>query len=428
MKAFEFQPEFNKTLLDQGVRVLSEHHPYSRATCASVYVDLGSRHEPQPLMGAAHFIEHLVFKGTKTRSSLDIARALEAVGGELNAFTGREATCFHGATLKEHLQLNLDVLLDLVSSAQFEPGEFERERQVILQEIDMSVDQLEEYIFDLYFEQVYQGQPLGQPILGTKQSLLGMSRDQLFSYYQSFYCGPHLVVSVAGDVDHSQLVDWVGDKLKEWAPQPAPDKRPLPPPQPKAFRHWVQRPSEQVHLVMGYPSAPFMSPLRFESYLVNALLGGGMTSRLYQIIREERALAYSVYSLLHSFVDSGLLAFYAGTQAESLAEVMGVIRDQVALLKTQGVSIEELEFFKTQVKGQILLAADDIENRMNSLAVNEMVFGEYRSVESVIGEIEKVNRDSVQEYLESFLKPEDLGVLILGDLPESQAEQCLKEI
>ncbi len=437
MKAFEFQPQFNKTILSQGVRVLSEHHPYSRATVASVYVDLGSRDEPSSLMGAAHFIEHLVFKGTQRRSSLDIARALEAVGGELNAFTGREATCFHGATLKEHLKLNLDVLLDLVSQARFDREDFERERQVILQEIDMSVDQLEEYILDLYFEQAYPGEPLGQSILGTKESLLAIDREALRSYYQEFYRGPHLVVSVAGDVDHGQLVDWVEEELANWQALPSPPAqhqaqvqsltpRVRPPAKgPKAFRHLMQRPSEQVHIMMGYPSSAFVHPLRFESYLVNALLGGGMTSRLYQIIREEKALAYSVYSMLHSFTDSGLLCFYAGTQLESVPEVMKVIRQEVARLKREGMKQEDLDFFKTQVKGQILLAADDIENRMNSLAVNEMVFSEYRPVESVIAEIERVNRDSVQEYLESFLKDEDLGVLLLGDVPDNEAEKYL---
>lgn len=423
MKAFDFQPEFRKTTLKNGVRVLTEHHPYTRATCAGVYLDLGTRDEPSHLLGAAHFIEHLVFKGTRTRSGLELVRSLEAVGGEINAFTSRENTCFHTTTLREHLPIGIDILCDIVNNAKFTASDYEKERQVVLQEIDMSADLFEEYVFDLYFEQAYHRHTLGRPILGTPESLAGMSRKKVFDFYHEQYKGKNLVVSVAGDVDHDFVVKEVQKRLGKR--QSGTSRKSRRKPKVKSFHKTYQRSSEQVHLLMGFPSCSFKSPFRFAAYIINALLGGGMTSLLYQKIREKRGLAYSVYSYLHSFTDSGLIMVYAGTSEEYLKKVFDLIYSEAQRLRDRGITASQLKFFKTQVKGSILLAADDIENRMNSLAINELVFGSYRSVDKVVEEIDSVTVDSVKEYLEQYFDLDRLGCIVLGDVSESKVEKDL---
>lgn len=406
--------------MENGVRVVTEHHPFSRATSAAVYVDLGTRDEPKSLNGAAHFVEHLVFKGTKTRSAFEIAKSLEAVGGELNAYTSREYTCFHATSLREHMSLSLDVLVDLATQAIFDPVEFTKEREVIEQEIDMSADLLEEYIFDLYFENAYSGHSLGLPILGTSETLAGITRDSLFDFYETRYGGENLLISVAGDVDHDRVLELVQKSLSRTRIKVDRPKREVP--RVEAFTSVIPRPSEQIHLLAGLPSGSFVDPRRFEAYIVNALLGGGMTSRLYQKVREEQGLVYSIYSYLHTFTDSGLIMVYAGTSAKNAPIVLKNMADEMVRLQKEGISQEDLDFFKTQVKGTILLGADDIENRMNSIAVNEMIFQRYRPVEEIVEEIDRITVDSIREYIDDNFKLENRGVMVMGDVDESTAQ------
>lgn len=426
MKAFDYHPVFQKTTLRNGVRVVTEHHPFTRSVSAGIFVDLGTRDEPKELGGAAHFIEHLVFKGTRRRTAFEIAKSLEEVGGELNAYTSREYTCFHAGCLREHLPLALDVLVDLISRAQFSNEDFLNEREVVMHEIDMSMDDFEEYIFDLYFESAFEGHNLGRPILGTVESLKSMTRKKIMKYYQSLYRGSNLIVSVAGNVDHDDVVKMVEKGLGASSGRlPEQNRRK---PKLKGFRRFVHRPSEQVHLLMGVPSCSFRDDLRFESYIVNALLGGGMTSRMYQVVREKRGLAYSVYSYLVSFTDSGVITFYASTAEKNVRQTLRLMKHEIERLRRSGINDRDLNLFKTQVKGQILLGADDVENRMNSLAVNEMIFGKYRPVDQVIEDIEKVSKASVKKYLQRFLDFDQVGVLLLGDLERQAAEDLFSNL
>ncbi|MBX7231105.1 MAG: insulinase family protein [Bdellovibrionales bacterium] len=416
VKAFDYHPVFNKTTLSNGVRIVTEHHPFTRSISAGIYVELGTRDEPSTLSGVAHFLEHLVFKGTRKRSGFEIAKSLEMVGGDLNAYTSREYTCFHAATLREHLPLALDVLVDLISRAQCTTEEFSTERDVVLAEIDMSIDDLEEYIFDLYFENSFQGHPLGNPILGTIDSLKAMTKASAYKYYKNNYCGSNLIVSVAGNVDHDEVVQMVEKNLGSLNGKAPKKQRKSPKTQP--FQKFVHRSSEQVHILLGGPSCDISDPFRFESYIISTLLGGGMTSRLYQKVREKLGLVYSIYSHLISFTDSGLMLLYASTAPKNVPQVLKIMRQEIYKLATKGVSQKELNLFKTQVKGQILLGADDVENRMNSLAVNEMNFGIYRAVDEAIDCIEKVTTDSIQEYLNKYFDPKEKsqGILLMGDM------------
>ncbi|MCB9026832.1 MAG: insulinase family protein [Bdellovibrionaceae bacterium] len=413
MKAFDYQPEFNKTELKNGVRILTEHHPYTRSTFVGYFVDLGSRDESSSLLGASHFLEHILFKGTNSRSAYDIVSELESVGGEINAFTAKEYTCFHASTLREHKKISLNVLSDMMLNAKCSDEELSRERNVILQEIDMSKDVLEEFVFDSFFEQAFKGHPLSHPILGTAESLHKISREQLFEFYNQRYHGPHLIVSVAGDVDHNEVVKQLSDL--ESLRKPSVSKLIREPSMPSHFLYHEDRPAEQLHLLLSMPSCDFKSDLRFESYIVNAVLGGATTSRLYQKIRENKGLAYNVYSHLHSFTDSGVLITYVGTAAEKAEECLKLIKEELEDFKTKGITTKEVDYYKTQVMGQIMMGSDDVENRMNSIAINEMVFGEYRPVDQTLSQIEQVNTESVNRYIEKYLDFDQLGFIAMGN-------------
>lgn len=424
MQVYNYTPVFQKTELENGVRVVTENHPLTRSAAVGVFASVGTRDEELSIAGATHFLEHLVFKGTKNRSAYEISKSLEAVGGDLNAYTTREYTCFHATSLREHMPLGLDVVTDLVTSARLTPLDFKKEREVILQEIEMSKDDFEEYISDVFQEHVFKGHSLATPILGTPESLNSMSRADIHRYYKRHYRGSQIIVSVAGNVSHDEVVDWVAKSMLKMKSKRTSKSRQAP--RFKKFQEFIHRPSEQVHLLLGWPSCSFQSEHRFESYIANAILGGGMTSRLYQRVREKRGLVYSIYSYLQSFVDSGLFHVYAGASTKNALQVMKLIREEMEKFANRTIRTSELEMYKTQVKGQILLGAEDMENRMNSLAVNEMVFGEYRSVESIIDEIDQVTVKSTRDYIRKHIDLDKTAVMVMGDLTAKQALPLLE--
>lgn len=426
MKAFEYEPLYNKTTLDNGVRVLTEHHPSSRSVCAGIFVDLGTRDEPEGMVGAAHFIEHLVFKGTETRDAYEIAKSLEAVGGELNAYTTREQTCFHATSLKEHLPLSLDVLSDLMCNAQFDIHDFKKEREVILQEINMSADQHDDYIFDLAFENSFRGHELGRSILGTPKTLSQITRKKLFDFYNRRYHGENMIVCVAGHVSHMEVVNLVKRVLsfRRRSFHAPPRKRPT-------FRPFVKvinKAAEQEHVLLVFPTVSMRDKARFESYIANAALGGGMTSRLYQKVREKKGLAYSIYSYLQPFSDTGLQMIYAGTSSKHLKNVISIMAKEVQSFRKKGLSRSELEYYKTQVIGSLVLESDDIENRMNSLGYNEMAFGEYRSVDRIIADLQSITVETMNAYLKRYFDLSKMGAVVIGDVNEERVKRFIKSL
>jgi predicted Zn-dependent peptidase len=424
VKVYSYKPIFQKTVLDNGVRIVTESHPFTRAVAVGLFSDLGTRDENPKKAGLTHFLEHLVFKGTRKRDSFEIAKALDAVGGDLNAYTTREYTCFHATSLKEHLSLSVDVLTDMAVGATLGSEDFVKEREVIVQEIQMSKDNLEEYILDEYLEKVFAGHDLATPILGTEDTLKIMKRADLVTHYKNMFRGRRLIVSVAGPVEHEHVVEMVQKTLgKLPSRMPARKKRT---PRLRRVQEYVERPSEQVHLLVGLPSCSYKSNLRFESFVVNDLLGGGVTSRLYQKIREDKGLVYSVYSFLQSFIDTGLLLIYAGTSNANALPVLKTIASEIERLKRTGIKHNELEMFKTQVKGQILLGAEDMENRMNSLGINEMVFNEYKPIDEVIHEINEVTVKSVREYLAKYVDSNEVSLMVMGDLKGSEALKLME--
>lgn len=434
---------FHKTTLSNGLRVLSESHQESRCAVVGVWVPFGTRHESKDIVGVSHLVEHMVFKGTKDLNAYDLARSLESVGGEVNAYTGREYTCYHTLSLSENLDLSIHVLSQLVRHAVFSDKEFEKEKRVVQQEILMAADDLEEYTYDLFFENVFKGSSLGWPILGTLDSIRSMSRDSAFQYYKKNYRPENMIISAAGHVDHEQLVHLVEAQLGgDWGEQPKPPQKnisqltehqgtvvestvsqqtgsrqamnKLEAPKVLPIKSRFNKICEQCHLIMSFESASYPDSDRFEAYVLNTLLGGGMTSRLYQKVREDRGLAYSIFSLLNTFTDCGVQTVYAGAEPENMNEVIDIVLREFNTLRVERPSSEDLEMYKTQAKAQILISSEDIESRMNSIAVNEMIFKEYRSVDSVITELDKVSMDSFQSYCERRLAPEKYGFFLLG--------------
>ncbi|HEY1079161.1 MAG TPA: pitrilysin family protein, partial [Bdellovibrio sp.] len=306
----------------------------------------------------------------------------------------------------------LDVLCYLISNMQISTNDFKLEKGVILQEIAMSEDSHEEFVYDVFYEQVYGKHPLGRSILGTPKSIALMKQNQVMDYYKKNYTGKNIIISAAGCLDHAELMSGVEKRLSSKKSATIKIKRTVP--RWLKRRHVVEKQAEQVHMLLGFPTASFKDKHRFEAVIANTLLGGGMTSKLYQSVREKRGLVYTIHSSLNTHLDSGMMTIYAGTEAKNARKVGDLISKEVTKIRKQGVTKSDVEMFKTQVIGSILLGSDDIENRMTSLAVNEIVFGHYRSVESVIEEIKQVTVDSVNHYIRHELDIDKTSGVLLG--------------
>lgn len=404
--------EFKKTRLPNGVRVVSESHPDSRAASLGLWVTTGTRDERAGQEGLSHFIEHLVFKGTKTRTAYQIAQSLESLGGDLNAYTTKEYTCYHATVLHEHWEKALDVLTDLVSNMDLSARDFMLEKGVILQEIAMSEDNHEDLIYDLLFSSIYKGHPLAKPILGSVKSIAEMKRTDVLRHYKAMHGGPSLILSAAGRVDHEALVSGVRRRLGRRSAGSKPPARRAP--KWKGQRTVFEKDGEQVHCLWALPTASFKDRERFDAFIVNAALGGGMTSRLYQAARERRGLVYSIHSNLNTFIDCGLITIYAGVDLKNVRRLGEVVAAEIRKLRRQGLRDAEVARFKTQIIGGLLLGADDIENRMTSLGINEMVFGRYRPVDEIVEEIRAVDARSVNRMIRRELDPDRIAGLILG--------------
>lgn len=403
---------FKKSVLSNGVRIVTEQHQHSRSVSIGVWVLTGTRDEKETEVGLSHFVEHLVFKGTKTRNAYQIAKSLESLGGDLNAYTTREYTNYHCLVLKEDWKIGLEVLADLVCNMKLSKKDFELEKKVILQEIAMSDDTPEDLIYDYFFEGVYNKHPLGRQILGKSETISKMTQKKVFEFYKHFYQGENLIISAAGPVDHDQFVIQcqklfrTRKKFKTAKTRKAPRWT--------TYRKIYERDMEQAHILVGFPATSFNDKYRFEAYLLNALLGGGMTSRLYQAIREKQGLAYTVFSSLNSNVDSGNISVYAGTDSKNVKKVIQIINDELLKIKTNGIKASDINLFKTQVRGQLLMGSDEIENRMSSLAVNEMIYKAYVPVDQVISEVEQISEESMQAYIDKYLDLKKAAVVLVG--------------
>jgi len=389
-----------KTVLPNGLTVVSEAHAGFQSVALGVWVKAGTRQETTIEAGAAHFLEHMLFKGTEKRSALEIAQEIDEVGGEFNAFTAREHTCFHLLLLAKDLELGAEILSDVVMHSQFANEEFERERKVILQEIAMVDESPEELVHDLYSENVYGKHGLGKPILGTSASIRNMSRKTLMGFFNRYYRPSNLIVSVAGDVDHERVVrafKSMGRRTYPGREKPLSGGLTIHPEKPTHFpeKVWVKRETEQVHLVWGVEAPNAYSKDRFASFVLGTYLGGGMSSSLFQQIREKNGLAYTVYASFSPYIESGMLTVYAATQPSRAALCLKLIEEECSRLSKKPLSQRELDRIKENVKGTLLLASDSVESRMMSLGRNELYFGRAIPMQETVKGIDAITSEDL---------------------------------
>ncbi len=406
-----------KSTLNNGIRIISENMPHAHSLSIGIWVTTGSRHESAETNGIAHFIEHLLFKGTEKRTALDIAREIDSVGGVLNAFTSREYVCFYVKILSEYLEKAVELLSDIFLNSTFDPEELEKERKVILQEIWMVKDNPDNYIHDLFYQNFWKNHPLGKSILGTEESIKNLTRDTLVNFKNEHFTAGNIIVTAAGKVDHGNLAGLLEAKFHG---VPAGDLREdHTKPQYNKKIDAVDKDLEQVHLCLGTKALPQNHPLRYESYILNTVIGGSMSSRLFQEIRENKGLAYSVYSYVSSHSDAGSLIVYAGASPQKINEIINITLGEMKKLKTEHIPEQELKHAKEHLKGNLLLSLESCDNRMTKLAKNEIYFGRNIPIDEITGNIEKVTSDSLL-YLSKELFVADYFTLQLigrtGDL------------
>ncbi|MBI4537155.1 MAG: insulinase family protein [candidate division NC10 bacterium] len=402
-------------MLPNGLIVLTERMPQVRSVSIGLWVRAGSRWEPGSAAGISHFIEHLLFKGTTSRSAEDIARAIDSVGGTLDAFTSRENTCFFAKVLGEHLPLAVDLLSDLLRHPRLDPDDLEKERRVVLEEIKMVEDDPDDLIHDLFAERFWAGHPLGRSVLGSRGTLAAITREAVLQHLHDYYQPDRVVVAAAGDLEHGRVADLVQAALGDWRGTSALVNGSAPVCQHTA--HHEERDSAQLHLVLGVEGLPYGHADRWAFYLQNAILGSSMSSRLFQEIREKRGLAYSIYSYQASFQDSGLMAVYAGTSPESYRQVVSLILEECRRLSQEPVDLEEFRRAKAQLKGNLLLGLESTSSRMTRLAKAEIYFQRAVDLDEIIQSIDGVTPEAFAALNRSVFRPDRYGLTTIGHLP-----------
>jgi len=395
--------EIRRTILPGGLRVITESVPTVRSAAFGIWVGLGSRDETPSLAGATHYLEHLLFKGTKRRAALDISAALDAVGGEMNAFTTKEYTCYYARVLDSDLPLAIDVICDVVTSSLIRAEDVDSERDVILEEIAMHEDDPTDTVHETLAQTLLGDHSLGRPVLGTVASIKGLNQAEIAQYYQSHYCPPSMVVTAAGNVDHAQVVKLVeaafqtAHMLGKSAVAPAPPRIGSYPLHADGQVAIVNRPTEQANLVLGLPGMPRTDDRRFALGVLNSVLGGGASSRLFQEVREKRGLAYAVGSFATSYADLGVVGIYAGCLPHKAHDVLQLCRAQLRNVAEKGITAEELTRGIGQQRGSLVLGLEDTGSRMSRLGKSELVYGDLPSVDELLDRIAAVTQDEVAE-------------------------------
>ena len=404
-----------KTVLDSGVTIISEQLPWLRSATVGIWVPAGSRSESLPENGISHFIEHMLFKGTGRRNVADISREIESVGGTMNASTDREYTFFFAKALAKDFPLVADLLCDIFLDSRFDGEELEREKGVVLQEILMAEDSPEDDLDDFFHASYWNGHPLGMPVQGRAESVSSFDRDRVVRYFGDRFRRCGTIVSVVGNLPHGQVVEGFAGALGSLplGERLLPDAPPLP----ERGAFLKKRPLEQVHLVLGAPGVSRTSGQKVVAGVLNTLLGGSMSSRLFQEVREKRGLAYSIYSALSAYSDSGILKICAGTSQDRTPELLEVTAEVVASVREGRFHDAEVLLAKEQIKGNLLLNLESAEYRMSRLAMDEMYFGRLEPPEEALGRVDAVTPDDVRRLAASMLERERFSLAAVGDLP-----------
>ncbi len=410
---------FKKTTLINGIRIVTETLQHSKVVSVGVWIDVGSRDEHDLNSGSAHFVEHMLFKGTRSRSAQEISREFDVLGGSANAFTTRENTCLHATVLDSNLSKLVELFADLLGNSLFADEEIERERQVILQEINMVEDMPDDHIHDLFAGLLWPMHPLGKTILGSHEIVSAMDSKKLQEYVQKYYTTDKIVIAAAGKVDHDDFVSLWQKVFEKFGQESDPVLERNVPPLLPAGRKIYTKPLEQAHILLGTYGLSMVDADRFGYLLLNVLLGGNMSSRLFQEIREKRGLAYSIYSYIDSYSDCGYLAIYLGVDRESVNESLSLIAREISTLQNTPVSEEELAHTKDFIKSGMFLSMENMEAIMTRIARNEIYFGKYISLGEVVDSIDQVTGEDILRLGSKIFGRQELTFAGLGPLEKA---------
>ena len=417
-------PSYKKSILPNGLRIVSEELTHVRSVSVGVWIDVGSRDESASLNGISHFIEHMVFKGTMNRSVREIARSLESVGGYMNAFTGKEHTCYYARVLDEYAELAVDVLSDLALHATFPPKDIEKERGVVIEELKNAEDDPDDIIHDYFEKALFGDHPLGFPVIGNEPNLRAFTRDNLLLHLKKHYVPGKMVLAAAGNISHERLValaeKYFGD-LKSNSHRKSPER--LRPRSSKSSRKEYKKHIQQAHVCIGTQAWGIKSKQRYPMLVLNTLLGDGMSSRLFQNIREKYGFAYSVYSYATMMSDAGVFSAYIGTDKAHVSTSTDLILREFEKLRTKPVSKAELQRTKAQLKGSMMLSLESIPNRMMRLGTSELYFHEFSSIDSILKHINDVTQDEIQEIAASLFREDALSKVVIQPDGSSTREE-----
>ncbi len=408
------EPNIRRTVLANGVRLATERMPHVRSVAVGIWLTRGSRHEPDEHPGIAHFVEHMLFKGTPTRNAEEIAQQVDSIGGQIDAFTSKEYAGYYLKVLDEHLPLAVDILADLICNPLFAEDDIEREKKVILEEIKMVEDTPDDLVHELFAEGFWLNHPLGRPILGTPSSVTGLNRKILTEYFGQTYCASNFVVVAVGNLEHGRVQELL-EKALENAPHTGPEANSSAPVVAPVIQV-RKKDLEQSHIVFGTEALPQHDPDRYAGYALNTTLGGSMSSRLFQNVREKRGLAYSVFSGLSAYQDAGALSIYAGCANDAVAELIDVVVAEIRQMKAGGLDPVELRRAKDHLKGSLMLGLESTSSRMSHLARQEMYREHTFSLDDMLAAIERVSADDVLKLADRFFTNGSLAVTVLGNV------------
>lgn len=405
---------YKRTVFPNGLKVITEAIPYVRSVSLGLWVDVGSRDESARNAGVSHFIEHIVFKGTKNRNAAAIASCLESVGGVLNAYTSREQTCFFAKVLDQHLPRAIEVLFDLAQNGLFDKGEIDKERDVILEEIKDIDDSPSDLVHDKFAEAFFGNHSLGRPIIGDKATVKNMSRGALLRHLGQYYRPNRMLVAASGNLDHADLVSWVENAFSftEKNGNPVSRKRPAL----KPIRKTIKHKSSQVHICMGVPARDFNDHSRSAMYILNSLLGGGMSSRLFQKLRDDLGIVYNVYTYLDFFEDASLEGICLATDKKNVQKAIGAVMGEIDKLSSKPLSADDLSKMKEQLKGNLMLGLENTSSRMNRLAKHELLIGRYIPLDETVMGIDAVKADEITELSREMFQRDKFAAVALGQI------------
>ncbi len=416
---------YKKTVLDNGITVVTESITYFSTVSLGIWWKAGSRYETQANSGISHFIEHGLFKGTATRSAYEIARAFDAIGGSINAFTGKEYTCLYARVLKKDMNIALDILSDMYKNPLFKSDDIEKEKYVVAQEIKMVEDTPDEYIYDMFNASYFKDHPLGMTILGTEENVQGFTSGQLQAYYKEYYAPETAIITITGRVDHDDCVrniekffmGVVNDGIKRDLTIPVPHKG----------INIYEKDLEHIYLCIGTGGVSQVDGRRYPMYVLNALMGGSMSSYLFQEIREQRGLVYNIYSYVSCYHDTGTFGISTSTSQEFLDEVLSLIKAETRRIRDDGITDAELSFSKEHIKGNLFISLESSETRMGRLAKNEIYFGDYIPLKETLRDIDGIQKKDVNKIARDiFENPEEISITVLGNVDHEKVEKAWK--